>query len=50
MRLTPKVRMYADVALPLYQHVNSAPSLAIEGTAGQLVAPALFKIQFAYDF
>jgi hypothetical protein len=50
MRLTPKVRVYADVALPLYQHVNSAPSVAIEGTSGQLVAPALFKIQFAYDF
>jgi hypothetical protein len=45
-----KVRIYADVELPIYQHVNAAPSPVLEGTSGQLTAPALFKIQIAYDF
>lgn len=45
-----KVRLFADVALPVYQYTNHAASLAIEGTSGQLVAPALFKVQIAYDF
>jgi hypothetical protein len=45
-----KVRLFADVALPIYQHANSAPSVRIEGTSGQLVAPALFKIQVSYNF
>jgi hypothetical protein len=44
------VRLYADVAIPLYQHTNAAANLAIEGTSGQLVAPELFKVQAAYDF
>jgi hypothetical protein len=45
-----RVRFFADVALPIYQHTHAAPSAAIEGTAGQLVAPALFKIQASYSF
>jgi hypothetical protein len=45
-----RVRLYADVALPLYQHVNAAPNPAVEGTSGQLVAPALFKVQVSYSF
>jgi hypothetical protein len=45
-----KVRIYADVELPVYQHVNSAPSLSAEGTSGQLVAPLLAKVQVSYDF
>ncbi len=45
-----KVRLFMDVALPIYQHANSAPSVAIEGTSGQLVAPALFKVQLSYSF
>ncbi len=45
-----KVRVSADVALPIYQHTNAAADLAIEGTSGQLVAPALFKLQLGYDF
>ncbi|MFZ0693125.1 MAG: hypothetical protein WAN51_03065 [Alphaproteobacteria bacterium] len=49
MRLD-KVRLYADVELPIYQFTNAASSTLIEGTAGQLVAPALFKVQLAYDF
>lgn len=44
------VRIYADVALPIYQHTNSAPNLSIEGTSGQLTAKTLFKLQLAYDF
>ena len=45
-----KVRLYADVEFPIYQHTNAASSPAIEGTAGQLVASTLFKVQLAYDF
>jgi hypothetical protein len=45
-----KVRVLADVALPLYQHANAASSLAIESVSGQLVAGALFKLQVGYDF
>jgi len=36
--------------LPIYQHTNAAPSVAIEGASGQLVAPALVKVSLAYDF
>ena len=43
-------RLYADVELPVYQHTNAASSVAIEGTAGQLVASALYKAEIAYDF
>jgi hypothetical protein len=45
-----KVRLYADVELPIYQHTRAASSVNISGTAGQLVAPALFKMQVSYDF
>jgi len=44
------IRIYADVAVPIYQHTNAAANPSIEGTAGQLTAPALFKLQTAYDF
>ncbi len=43
-------RIYADVELPVWQHTNAASSPAIEGTAGQLVAPVLYKAELAYDF
>lgn len=43
-------RLYADVELPVYQHTNAASSPAVEGTAGQLVAPVAFKAEIAYDF
>ena len=43
-------RLYTDIELPIYQHTNAAASPAIEGTAGQLVAPALYKVELAYDF
>jgi hypothetical protein len=45
-----RVRLSADVEFPIFQHVNAARSLAIEGTIGQLVAPALVKVSLAYDF
>ncbi len=42
-------KLYADVELPIYQYTNAAQSVAIEGTSGQLVASALYKIQLGYD-
>lgn len=45
-----RVRLSADVELPVFQHTNAAPNVNIEGTRGQLVAPALFKVSLAYDF
>jgi hypothetical protein len=45
-----KLRLYADIELPIYQDTNAASSVAIEGTSGQLVASALYKFQVAYDF
>jgi hypothetical protein len=52
LRLTKKVRLFADVAVPLYQNTNHATGagFAAEGTSGQLVAPQLFKVQIGYDF
>jgi hypothetical protein len=44
------LRLYADVELPLFQHTNAAGSLAINGSSGQLVASALYKVQLNYDF
>jgi len=45
-----RVGIFADVELPLYQRTNAASSVSIEGTSGQLVAPALFKVQLSYSF
>jgi len=45
-----KVRAYADVELPIYQFTTAAENLAIEGTSGQLIASALYKVQLSYDF
>ncbi|MBV9512221.1 MAG: hypothetical protein JO303_18275 [Caulobacteraceae bacterium] len=44
-----KVHLYADVAFPVYQHMNSAPNLD-DGAAGQLAASALYTLRMAYDF
>jgi hypothetical protein len=44
------VQLYADVEIPIYQHMNAAPAVAIEGTSGQLTASALYKVQMSYDF
>jgi hypothetical protein len=43
-------RIFADVELPIYQYTNTATSVALEGTQGQLVAGALWGVQVAYDF
>jgi hypothetical protein len=45
-----KVKFYADVELPVFQHVNAASSLAVEGNSGQLVTPGAIKLQVGYDF
>jgi hypothetical protein len=45
-----KLRVYADVELPIYQYTNVASNLAVEGVSGQLIASALYKVQVAYDF
>jgi hypothetical protein len=45
-----KAQLYADVEIPVYQHMNAAPSVAIEGTSGQLTAQVLYKVQMSYDF
>ena len=45
-----KFRLFADVELPIYQYTNTAASVAVEGTQGQLVAGALWGVQLAYDF
>ena len=50
VQLTRKLSIYGDVELPIAQYVNAARSVAIEGTSGQLVAPALFKLQVNYGF
>ena len=50
VQLSRKLSVYADVELPIAQYTNAASSVAIEGTAGQLVAPALFKMQINYGF
>jgi hypothetical protein len=44
------IRLYADIEVPLYQHVNAAGSLLYNGSSGQLVASPLYKIQLNYDF
>jgi hypothetical protein len=45
-----KVRLSADIELPIYQYTNAASSLAVEGVSGQLIASTLYKVQLAYDF
>ncbi len=50
VRLNRHLMLYADVELPVYQHFNAAPGLAIEGTSGQLSAPVLVKTQMSYNF
>ena len=45
-----RFRFFADIEWPIYQYTNAASSLAIEGDSGQLVAPALYKLEVAYAF
>jgi len=48
VQLTQRLSIYGDVEFPIAQYVNSASSVAVEGTAGQLVAPVMFKMQVNY--
>jgi hypothetical protein len=50
VQITRKLSVYGDVEFPVAQYVNAARSPAIEGTAGQLAAPVLFKLQVNYGF
>ena len=47
---TGRIRLNADVALPVFQHVRNAASLDVADSAGQLVAPSLVKVQLSYGF
>ncbi len=49
-QLTRKLSLYGDVQVPVAQYVNAANSVAIEGTAGQLVAPVQVNVQVNYGF
>ena len=42
-----RVRLYADIELPIYQHTNSDVT---PGASGQLVASKLFTATLSYDF
>lgn len=42
--------VYGDVEYPLWQRVNAAANVNIEGTSGQLVAPVAYKVQVGYQF
>ena len=43
-------KFYADAEFRVYHYANAAPSVAAEGTQGQLVAPVLFKFIVSYSF
>jgi hypothetical protein len=45
-----RMRVYGDIAFPIYQHVNAAPSGGAEGKSGQLIAPYLLNLQVSYNF
>ena len=44
-----KWRLYADAEFRVYNYANAAPSVATEGTQGQLVATTLFKFIVSYS-
>ena len=43
-------KFYGDIEFKLYHYANAAPSVAYEGTQGQLVAGKLVKVIVAYNF
>jgi hypothetical protein len=45
-----KWKVYADAEFRVYHYANAAPSVATEGTQGQLVAPVLLKFIVSYSF
>lgn len=44
-----KLRIYADVEIPVYQNVNAA-NFAVTGNSGQLEPARAYKLQIGYDF
>lgn len=45
-----KWKVYGDAEFHVYHYANAAPSVATEGTQGQLVAPVLLKFMVSYSF
>jgi hypothetical protein len=45
-----KWKFYGDAEFRIYHYANAAPSLATEGTQGQLVAAVLVKLIVGYSF
>jgi hypothetical protein len=45
-----KWKVYGDAEFRVYHYANAAPSVATEGTQGQLVAPVLLKFLVSYSF
>jgi hypothetical protein len=43
-------KYYADAEFRVYHYANAAPSVAAEGTQGQLVAPVLLKVMVSYHW
>lgn len=43
-------KVYGDAEFRVYHYANAAPSVATEGTQGQLVAPVLLKFIVSYSF
>ena len=43
-------KYYADAEFRVYHYANAAPSVATEGTQGQLVAPVLLKVMVSYHW
>ena len=43
-------KFYGDAEFRVYHYANAAPSVATEGTQGQLVAPVLLKFIVSYSF
>ena len=50
VQITRKLSIYGDVEFPIAQYVNSARPSDNADAMGQLVAPALFKLQVSYGF
>ena len=45
-----KWKFYGDAEFRVYHYANAAPSVAYEGTQGQLTAPVLLKVMVSYTF
>jgi hypothetical protein len=43
-------QVYGDAEFRIYHYANAAPSVAIEGTQGQLVPSVLLKLMVSYHF